>query len=125
MRRFRSLAAQHRPTYVPATLHGAQHAYSLWLWHCAYSSASEHVENTGTPSADPREEPSTLDTRAPVPRGTCEWQRLFALLSLDHSSNLGAEGVESEGFRQHVHASIKKIAPERGVLGISGNEKHF
>ena len=51
--------------------------------------------------------------------------RRFTSLSLHHGPNLGAEGVESEGFREHVHASVKKIAPECGVLGISGNEEYL
>jgi hypothetical protein len=51
--------------------------------------------------------------------------RRFTSSSLYHGPNLGAEGVEREGFREHVHASVKKIAPERGVLGISGNEEYL
>jgi hypothetical protein len=46
-------------------------------------------------------------------------------LSIDHGSNLGAKVVESEGFRQHIHAGIEKIASECGVLGVSRNEKHL
>jgi hypothetical protein len=45
-----------------------------------------------------------------------------ALLSLDHSANLGVEG---EGFRQHVHARLEKLTSKCCVLGVSGYEKYF
>jgi hypothetical protein len=48
-----------------------------------------------------------------------------ALLTLDHSANFGAKGVQGEGFRQHVHARLEKLTSKCCVLGVSGYEKYF
>jgi len=47
------------------------------------------------------------------------WVEMLVPLSLDHGANLGAEVIEREGFRKHVHAWIEKTASERGVFGVS------
>ena len=58
-------------------------------------------------------------------RGAYRESELAAFLSLDHCANFGAKGVEGEGFRQHVHARLEKLASKRCVLGVSGYEKYF
>jgi hypothetical protein len=63
--------------------------------------------------------------RSSIPSEHYREIELAAFLSLDHGANLGAKGVESEGFRQHVHARLEKLAAKRCVLGVSGYEKYF
>jgi hypothetical protein len=46
-------------------------------------------------------------------------------LPLDHGPNFGAESVQREWLGQHIHAGVEKIAAERGVFRISGDEQHF
>jgi len=49
----------------------------------------------------------------------------FTSLPLDHCTNLGAESVKGERFRQHVHAGIQKVASDRSVLRIAGPKENF
>ena len=66
-----------------------------------------------------------LGRSAEEARGAYRELELAAFLSLDHGANFGAKGVEGEGFCQHVHARLEKLASKRSVLGVSGYEKYF
>ena len=60
-----------------------------------------------------------------MPQGPFRTAAVHTFLSLDHCTNLGAESVERERFRQHVHAGVQKVASDRSVLRIAGQKENF
>ena len=97
---------------------------SRWAWESVITTLAGICHQTHVKSAEEaRSCSSTSDHRFPV--STYRELELAAFLSLDHGANFGAEGVEGEGFRQHVHARLEKPASKRCVLGVSGYEKYF
>jgi hypothetical protein len=118
-------APAQRDCKLQSLAHASLEGRSNWAWGAKRNNdaRSEFVIKLMLKSAEEaRPCPSTSDHRFPV--STYREIELAAVLSLDHGANLGAKGVEGEGFRQHVHARLEKLASKRSVLGVSGYEKY-
>jgi hypothetical protein len=47
------------------------------------------------------------------------------LVVSDHRIDAGCKGFHGEGLDHYLHAEFELDTPERGVLGVAGNEQHF
>jgi hypothetical protein len=105
----------HRPAVTPGALQRVQNQ----------TNPRYILSASGSPCLrdKPLSQNDFLRSRA-APRCTTPFEKSGLVVS-NHRIDTGSKSFHGEGLDHHLHAEFHLNTPERGVLGVAGNEQHF